>query len=1693
MEEKKLHIEKIRKEKFWIGVGQNPLSRSLRMAVKLLSTELYSKDVHFLMELIQNAEDNEYPDGVEPSLEFLITSQDITATGATATLLVFNNEKGFSQINMESICDVCDSTKAGNRKRGYIGEKGIGFKSVFLLTTHPYIFSNGYQIRFSETPCPECDIAYIVPEWVHKNPSVSDIHKLYGLKKRLPNTTLILPLKPEKVTPVKEQLSSLHPELLLFLSKIKRLSVKELNDDPSQNTIRTISISAERDFVSKKNIDAESYHVCLAAEDECRYYMWRQRFPVVKENMVEKRMDLEEWSITLAFPYGECLNRGTSSPGLYAFLPTETVTGFPFIIQADFLLPSSRETILWDNVWNQGILDCVPSAFINAFVYVLKTQENAPISTLASMFSFLPIAKSSHWKLNVIRESIREKLLQENIIPSENFSSQRIFHKPQEIGRVRRAFWEILLKAKKEGMKLHNLSSNGQHILHSSFDVSEYDNVLEFLGVKPVADEWYSKCIQSCNLVLGVGEDSYVEILRFVAENWTSLFEKTGMRSVPLLKYVSSSGDVSLLSVKNSFSLCRSKDPRCKSSRWMIEWSKQSGLAGNVVFLADEVQKKCYRMDGVLAWFRDYANVKALNVYDYALILRDSVKYNCKRVIEFAHFVLHSFNNSFLILPEVANLCAEMPLVDSCGGVSTKRNGVLVPANGSKWVELLGSANPWKHKDYVVLSDEYLHSGCYAGCYTKQNELVDFLKVHAGASDIPDIQPPNASFPTVYAPLTRENVILLLSWVKRLRSKGIVMPHEFKSCIAKGSWLRVTLSGCSGYRPPSQSFYPSSSWGSLLQIGSQMVDIPLIDQGFYGSVLSDYTEDLKVIGVMLEYSEACKFIGKHLMDLAAQFSLTKTKVIGMLGFIRYLRGECLSVDEIVNTVKKVKWVKTSCGDRFPGETIVFDETWKSPSTISNIPFLDLVYYGDDILEYKTELVLLGIITGFQQNYQIVLDNLKPSPSFYNLNPETFIFALECIRSSCSSDNLVRAMNGARCLQTKVGFMSPNGCYLLDPDWGCILQIFDGFPYIDSIVYGSKIFEYTKELKKIGVVVDLSVAAEAVSNTFKQLASTHSISHGIALSIISCYKKFSSSSFPTSLKDCIRDAKWLKTRLDNFLSPKECILYNPEWDAIEKITQLPFIDDSANCYGKSIHEYKDELKRMGVVTDLENGSKFVLSNISFPQCSSHITAESVVSLLQSVRTFNKQSSGSLPNAFLENISRKKWVKTTAGYMSPKESLLFDPKVKSRLQPCDAPFIDETFYGPGIFSYKSELGAVGVVVDMCCPDAKSLLSTYIKCLSEFAKIERLYNFLSQTDWRPDDGSYCQIWVPTGAAYGSWARPDECVLHDDENIFSSMLHVLDQSYKPDLLVFFSKAFGVPNRPSTDVYCKVWKEWEDSGREISDSECCAFWKHVVSSRCTEKVVVERVTKIPAISDGSNDLILVEKQNIFIPDDLLLRDLFEKSFFVWYPMKNIPSIPRTKLLDVYSKIGVRTISDSVTISDSKLDYREMKKGILKDAFIVKGLITLILGFLADQSMNIDTKQRYDSLKTLMNVSVFETPDPVSMSYSLTMSSGEMITTKTSQIVRWEREKSEFFYQKLDRTKGWKNVVEYATKFSEVVSQGLLWLEEDQIYTLSELIKLGFLVEFDENAVTYLMKSKNLQLFLEDEEFLSSAFPSSEP
>ncbi|XP_020240168.1 uncharacterized protein LOC109819008 [Cajanus cajan] len=1691
----KEHIEEIRRNKFSIGKEPNPLIEDLHQAVKNLSVELYTKDVHFLMELIQNAEDNVYSKGVKPSLEFIITSKDITSTGAAATLLIFNNEKGFSAKNIESICSVGRSTKKGKRSSGYIGEKGIGFKSVFLVTTEPYIFSNGYQIRFNEKPCPHCGLGYVVPEWVEEKATLEDIKNIYGARDgSIPTTTIVLPLKSDKVKPVKQQLSDIHPELLLFLSKIRHLSVRENNENPKLNSANAISISTEINFVTRKNMNAESYTLHLSAEEnggsekECSYYMWKQKFPVMLENVVERRMGVEECVVTLAFPNQERLHRGKTSPGVYAYLPTEMVTNFPFIIQADFVLASSRETILLDDKWNHGILECVPSAFVDAFKTLIIGSNQAPVSTLAEMFKFIPIETSPYQKLNNVREKIKEKLVEENIIPIETYKVQKYFYKPREVGRLDSEFWDILDKARAEGVYLHNLSSHGWKILSSSLDMSKYDGILNFLGVQQVKLDWYAKCIQSSNLVGGVSEEAYMKLLLFVAKNWGSMFRGSNMENVPLLKYVSSDGSLSHCSVydctKGVKRLVRADPNQSCSCSWLISWNKEFACAANKFFMPEITQKEMLKFPHLLTllgWLQNHVNVTTLNVHSFALALSGSIENNSKLVITYAHFLYHSFSKRYISGRDFDTLCRCMPLVDSYGCVNKSRKGVLVPASASKWANLIVS-NPWRKENYIELGKEYLHPSCYAGQTTKSKKLIKFLSDHLGASDIPDIRPPNAGFPAVDTPLTKDNAFLLLGWIQKLKYTGVSIPDKFLKCIKEGSWLKVTVNG---WMPPCKSFLIGSSLGKILQSGSVLVDIPLVDENYYGTRIHEYEKELKTIGVMFSYEEACEFIARQLMQRAASFNLSRSHVILMLKFIQHQRQSCLPVDNFVNSIRNGSWLKTSHGLRSPVGSVLYDSEWEVASRISAIPFIDRDYFGEEINNFKEELKLLGVIVGFSKNYNVVIDHLKSPSNFANLKADVVMLLLECIKFSSGSDKLLNSLKGSCCLKTNLGFKTPGECFLSDPVWGCILELFNCLAAIDHKFYGEKIFTYKGELKQIGAVVDFEEAIKKFGQLFKQKASQTSFNQHVK-SFLSCCRllKGSGYRFPADFLVTVHKEKWLHTRVGDYRSPRDCILDGVEWKSISSITCLPFIDDSDNCYGKGIYEYKEELKSIGAVTKFKDGVKFVPKCLNFPSDPSIIIPESVFSFLECIRLLLKGGDVSIEGDFRKIMSGN-WLKTHAGYRPPEKCLLFDSKWNSFLKPTEGPFIDENFYGPKIASYKRELDAIGVIVDIekgCC-----LVASHLDSLSEYNTIVQIYRYLSEHNWKPTDKAARKIWIPKIA---KWVYPEDCVIHDQDNLFGSEFYVLGDIYDKKILPFFSFAMEVRNKPSLDNYVDLWNDWESSVEQLSYDKCSKFWMFMLKHLSTnsEKKLCDNLVKLPATS-RNNEIFLLDKNDVFIPDSLHLKKLFElEKVFVWYPLNLAPS-SKCNLFDLYRKIGARNISEAIcTEEPSLLSGISLKKVDFGNICDVKVLVKLILGFLACSSLKMEPNKRIEAVKGLLNLSFFETTDAVSVSYSLSLSSGDIITKKANKMVRWEKQCSKFFTQ-MNWESGHSSLIKYATYFSEAISEGILCENHDHVPALSQLITLAFVLKFNNEAIDFLMESKNYQIFCEDDEFLSSAFP----
>ena len=156
-------IERIRTHNFLLDIdsasemvkeGALNLQTQLNNALKLLSDDLYSKKSHFILELVQNADDNHYEVDRTPHLTLQVTPK---------CLVVVNNEVGFTEANVKAICSVGASSKS-KQKSGYIGEKGIGFKSVFTVSDAPEIHSNGFHFKFDRTVEGNL-LGYVVPHW----------------------------------------------------------------------------------------------------------------------------------------------------------------------------------------------------------------------------------------------------------------------------------------------------------------------------------------------------------------------------------------------------------------------------------------------------------------------------------------------------------------------------------------------------------------------------------------------------------------------------------------------------------------------------------------------------------------------------------------------------------------------------------------------------------------------------------------------------------------------------------------------------------------------------------------------------------------------------------------------------------------------------------------------------------------------------------------------------------------------------------------------------------------------------------------------------------------------------------------------------------------------------------------------------------------------------------------------------------------------------------------------------------------------------------------------------------------------------------------------------------------------------------------------------------------------------------------
>lgn len=456
MQSPKQIIEKIRKIRFGIGLDINNTSEDVRAHIEdnkkfkddasRLASDLHTEKPHFILELIQNAEDNDYDENVKPTVKFINLGDK---------LILQNNEKGFNEKNVWALCGIGETTKQ-NKKVGYIGEKGIGFKSVFMVTNEPYVYSNDFQFKFNYDE--KNPISIIIPHWVDDIPHFVDSNQ----------TNIVLLLKNE----VKDELikfTEIDPCLLLFLRKLKYIEV----EDKIQNKSGVIE---RHDSEGKVKI------VHPMGEDYWRIVKSPEPLKVPTHVKEERRKDITETEIVLAFPLKPDGSTETSTEQkVFVYLPVRSY-GFKFIIQADFLMPPSREDIHKDESdksWNKWLRDNIASIFLRA-VEEFKLDEKFK----KTYYNYIPLTNEvTDIFFSPVVEQIQNNLREAKCILTES----KNWLKP---GEVFRADNDIRALIPNDDLKRF---FDKEYI---SSDIKANNQILDALGVHEFGFSHLVQCLQ---------------------------------------------------------------------------------------------------------------------------------------------------------------------------------------------------------------------------------------------------------------------------------------------------------------------------------------------------------------------------------------------------------------------------------------------------------------------------------------------------------------------------------------------------------------------------------------------------------------------------------------------------------------------------------------------------------------------------------------------------------------------------------------------------------------------------------------------------------------------------------------------------------------------------------------------------------------------------------------------------------------------------------------------------------------------------------------------------------------------------------------------------------------------------------------------------------------------------------------------
>ena len=363
-------------------LGNAPKAISQSNAEELLSTRVYTDPGHFLIELLQNAED--------------AGAKHWRVIFDVDKIIVWHDGNPFDARDLVGVTSIGQTTK----RKDQIGFFGVGFKSVYEVTARPRIYSDAFQFEIADVS---------VPKLLRDRPA------------DLPadGTVLILPLKdPDDPARTPARLHAMaraiDPCVLFTLRGVDLLTIEltERVEGGPQKWAAIEELPDERGISTIEQRPANLRRRYIIQDDVYKYTRGKRAAGRADSTLIMVGVSLDEHGVPIPAP--------PESATVYSYLPTEEQSGLRFFVQGHFDVPVDRERVNPESDWNQWIVSNVPTQIRRALERIIQREEQPP-NLGRGILSVLPLAREIKSEVfEPLPERITKELASSAILPARD-------------------------------------------------------------------------------------------------------------------------------------------------------------------------------------------------------------------------------------------------------------------------------------------------------------------------------------------------------------------------------------------------------------------------------------------------------------------------------------------------------------------------------------------------------------------------------------------------------------------------------------------------------------------------------------------------------------------------------------------------------------------------------------------------------------------------------------------------------------------------------------------------------------------------------------------------------------------------------------------------------------------------------------------------------------------------------------------------------------------------------------------------------------------------------------------------------------------------------------------------------------------------------------------------------------------------